>query len=118
MKVSSDYYKTGFANPEACERIVQYCRQVISISGRPYTPEALVAKRLQSIISKHYKLSENSSARLHSTWERNPQEFIDWFLTLDPTGKARIRRKDVNGPWHPANMELKFPAESTIRIKL
>lgn len=103
MRVKSNYYQDNFHSPEVCERIVEFCKQKIRESGRPYTPEALVAKRLQSIISKYYKKSANSTTRICKKWEDNPQAFIDWVLSYDTQAKMRMVRINPVGDFSELN---------------
>lgn len=105
MRVKADYYDS-FQKPEVCNAVVKLCRQIIKESGRPLNPQALVAKKLQAIISRHYSPS-GSPGHLWQEWERDPQLFIDWVLTQDPDGQARLARIDIQGPYSPENLEIK-----------
>lgn len=104
MKVKADYYQQYFKEPEVCERVAAVCRAEVRASGRPYTTRALIAKRLQSIIAKYYKLSKESPIRLDSSWEQDPVSFIDYVIEQSGDEDARIVRKDVQADFTPENL--------------
>lgn len=106
MKVKSNYYKEGYDRHEACENMVKICNEIIKANGRPYPPESLMAKRIVSIIAKHYKLKANSDIRICKEWEDDPRKFINFVLDQHPNGKVRLVRLDNTRGFEPKNLVM------------
>lgn len=108
MRVSKDFYLTGFHDPETCMKVAEFCRNEVRESGRPYNARALLAKRLHSFICKNYPIAKNSPARIHAEWGKDPETFISWVLGhVKGDTVPRIERKDKRGHFSPENLQVK-----------
>lgn len=103
MRISSDHYST-YHNPERCKFITKYCS---SLRHTGTEAEYLVGKRLTSIIAKYYK-DHIDTGYLCEEWENNPDEFIAWFISHDPTGRGIMKRLDREKGFSPSNLTI-FP---------
>lgn len=113
MKVSHNYYKNGYYEVDVCHRVITFCNRVVLEDGSGKTPRSRVAKKLQNVIARHYKIGSGSSVRIYKPWTDNPQEFIDWVLERHPEGNVRMERIDKSLGFLPDNLKFLVKTAST-----